>query len=175
MFAFESFSAVVSERENEPTFNCRAPQPTARCTIVTSSVSPERAETMLSQPAPRAATTSSSQRSRSGPGSSSVARPVAVIADPAEWDITADLTSNQLGLMEEGQGAEVTYYRDPANLPRAWALGTVEDAMQISDPPPYTSIVYNHFTGAEYSMELCFQGPVATEQVTWGTVKALYR
>ena len=36
-----------SERENEPTFNCPASQPTARCTMVTSSVSPERAETMV--------------------------------------------------------------------------------------------------------------------------------
>ena len=36
-----------SERENEPTFICPASQPTARCTMVTSSVSPERAETMV--------------------------------------------------------------------------------------------------------------------------------
>lgn len=73
------------------------------------------------------------------------------------------------------QDATVTYLRDPASLPRAWDLGTVGDAMQISDPPPYTSLAYNHFTGAEYSMELGFQGPVATERITLGAIKALYR
>src|SRR5437899_11922802 len=47
--------AMRSERAKEPTFSCPASQPTARCTIVTSSVSPERAETMVRQPAARAA------------------------------------------------------------------------------------------------------------------------
>ena len=47
--------AVRSERAHEPTFNCPAPQPTARWTIVTSSVSPERADTIVDQPAARAA------------------------------------------------------------------------------------------------------------------------
>ena len=47
--------AMRSERENDPTLSCLTPQPTARWTIVTSSVSPDRAETMLSQPAARAA------------------------------------------------------------------------------------------------------------------------
>ena len=47
--------AVRSERAHEPTFNWPAAQPTARWTIVTSSVSPERAETIDDQPAARAA------------------------------------------------------------------------------------------------------------------------
>src|SRR5207248_4540857 len=47
--------AMRSERANEPTFNCPTPQPIARCTIVTSSVSPERAETIAPHPAARAA------------------------------------------------------------------------------------------------------------------------
>src|SRR6185503_18579221 len=42
--------AMRSERANEPTLSCPASQPTARCTIVTSSVSPERAETIVPQP-----------------------------------------------------------------------------------------------------------------------------
>ena len=73
------------------------------------------------------------------------------------------------------QDAQVTYVRDPASLPRAWELGTVEDAMQIGDPPPYSSVAYNHFTGAEYSLEICFTGPVSTDSFTWTAVKALYR
>src|SRR5262249_11638304 len=47
--------AMRSERANEPTFNCFTPQPTARCTIETSSVSPERAERIAPKPAARAA------------------------------------------------------------------------------------------------------------------------
>ena len=73
------------------------------------------------------------------------------------------------------QSAEVTYLRDTASLPRTWELGTVEDAMQISAPPPYAPMTYNHFTGAEYSMELCFQGPIAAAPSSWSTIKALYR
>ena len=38
--------AMRSERAKLPTLSCGTPQPTARCTIETSSVSPERAETM---------------------------------------------------------------------------------------------------------------------------------
>ena len=38
--------AMRSPRANEPTFNCPAPQPIAKCTMVVSSVSPERADTM---------------------------------------------------------------------------------------------------------------------------------
>src|SRR5690606_20446879 len=40
-----SHLAIRSERVNEPTFSCWTPPPTARWTMVTSSVSPERAET----------------------------------------------------------------------------------------------------------------------------------
>ena len=47
--------AMRSERAKEPTLSWPAPQPTARCTIVTSSVSPERAETIAPQPPSRAA------------------------------------------------------------------------------------------------------------------------
>ena len=85
------------------------------------------------------------------------------------------LPGNYYGIGVAWQDVGVTYFRDPASLPRAWDLGTVEDAMQITDPPPYTSLIYNHFIGAEYSMELCFQGTIATETVTWGVVKAFYR
>ena len=49
-----------SERANDPTFNCFTPQPTARCTIVTSSVSPERADRIAPKPAARAASTAAS-------------------------------------------------------------------------------------------------------------------
>jgi len=51
----------------------------------------------------------------------------------------------------------ITYYRDPATLPRDWDLGTVEGALQHSIMPPIGSpIAANVYTGAEYSMELCF-------------------
>lgn len=46
--------AMRSERAKEPTFRPGARQPTARWTMVTSSVSPERAETMPPKPAARA-------------------------------------------------------------------------------------------------------------------------
>jgi multidrug efflux pump subunit AcrA (membrane-fusion protein) len=63
------------------------------------------------------------------PGKSAEAhKPVAVIADPAEWDITADLTSNQLSLMEEGQPAEVTMSSRP---------GEVFGAILVQLPYPY--------------------------------------
>ena len=42
--------AVRSTARNEPTFSWPTPHPMARCTIVTSSVSPERAEMMCSNP-----------------------------------------------------------------------------------------------------------------------------
>lgn len=45
---------IRSERWNEPTFSCPAPSPTDKWLIKLSSVSPERAETMLCQPAWRA-------------------------------------------------------------------------------------------------------------------------
>ena len=38
--------AMRSPRANEPTFNCPVCQPIAKCTIVVSSVSPERADTI---------------------------------------------------------------------------------------------------------------------------------
>ena len=53
---------------------------------------------------------------------------VAVIADPAEWNITADLTSGQLGLLEEGQSAEVTMSSRP---------GEIFEAILAQLPYPY--------------------------------------
>jgi multidrug resistance efflux pump len=53
---------------------------------------------------------------------------VAVIADPSEWDITADLTSGQLGLLEEGQTAEVTMSSQP---------GEIFEAILAQLPYPY--------------------------------------
>jgi multidrug efflux pump subunit AcrA (membrane-fusion protein) len=55
---------------------------------------------------------------------------VAVISDPAEWDITADLTSGQLGLLEEGQTAQVTMSSRP---------GEVFEATLSQLPYPYGS------------------------------------
>jgi multidrug efflux pump subunit AcrA (membrane-fusion protein) len=53
---------------------------------------------------------------------------VAVMADPNSWDITADLTSNQLSLLEEGQSAEVTMSSAP---------GQVFPAVLLQLPYPY--------------------------------------
>ena len=52
--------AMRSPRAKLPTLSWPTPQPTARCTIVTSSVSPERAETMPAKPASCAAVQASS-------------------------------------------------------------------------------------------------------------------
>ena len=43
--------AMRSLRANEPTLSCPAFQPTARCAMATSSDSPERADTMVPNPA----------------------------------------------------------------------------------------------------------------------------
>src|SRR5690242_4048670 len=43
--------AIRSERAKEPTLNCPASQPVERCAMETSSVSPERAETIAAHPA----------------------------------------------------------------------------------------------------------------------------
>jgi hypothetical protein len=69
----------------------------------------------------------------------------------------------------------VGYFRDPATLPRDWELGTVEDCMQISAPPPYTNLEYNHYPGAEYMMELCFEMGTPVEGPTWGAIKDTFR
>ncbi len=69
----------------------------------------------------------------------------------------------------------IGYFRDAASLPRTWDLGTVEDAMQISEPPPYTSLTYNHFPGAEYAMELCFDTGTPSDGTTWGRLKEFFR
>jgi multidrug efflux pump subunit AcrA (membrane-fusion protein) len=75
--------------------------------------------------------------------------PVAVIADPAEWDITADLTSNQLSLMEEGQGAEVTMSSRPgevfeailAQLPYPYGTGGGEVEVEDRDERAHITLV----------------------------------
>ena len=51
-----------------------------------------------------------------------------LIADPADWNITADLTSGQLGLLEEGQTADVTMSSRP---------GEVFEAILAQLPYPY--------------------------------------
>ncbi|MHC4475586.1 MAG: DUF4350 domain-containing protein [Planctomycetota bacterium] len=65
----------------------------------------------------------------------------------------------------------VTYYRDPATLPRSWALGTVEKTLQATGvtPPIVGPITPGTFAGAEYSMELCFGGCPTTYDVYLGT------
>jgi multidrug efflux pump subunit AcrA (membrane-fusion protein) len=76
-------------------------------------------------------------------------KPVAVIADPAEWDITADLTSNQLSLMEEGQGAEVTMSSRPgeifqailAQLPYPYGTGGGEVKVEDRDERVHITLV----------------------------------
>jgi multidrug efflux pump subunit AcrA (membrane-fusion protein) len=76
-------------------------------------------------------------------------KPVAVIADPAEWDITADLTSNQLGLLEEGQPAEVTMSSRPgevfeallAQLPYPYGTGGGEVKVEDRDERVHISLV----------------------------------
>ena len=55
-------------------------------------------------------------------------KPVAVIADPAEWNITASLTSSQLGLLQEGQSVEVTMSNRP---------GEIFEAILAQLPYPY--------------------------------------
>jgi multidrug efflux pump subunit AcrA (membrane-fusion protein) len=66
-------------------------------------------------------------------------KPVAVIADPAEWNITADLTSSQLGLLEEGQPAEVTMSSRPGEVFQAilaqlpYPYGTGGGAVKVAD------------------------------------------
>ena len=80
-------------------------------------------------------------------------------------EISVPLSSGVYYAIGAAWGPEsVTYVRDPATLPRAWALGTVEASAQGSSitPPIGGPVVINAFTGAEYSMTLCF-GPVPVE------------
>jgi multidrug efflux pump subunit AcrA (membrane-fusion protein) len=64
---------------------------------------------------------------------------VAVIADPTEVDVTADLTSNQMSLMEEGMSAEVTFSSRPGEVFEAiiaqlpYPYGTGGGAVQVED------------------------------------------
>lgn len=74
---------------------------------------------------------------------------VAVIADPATWDITSNLTSNQLSLMEEGQAAEVTMSSRPgevfqailAQLPYPYGTGGGEIAVEDRDERAHITLV----------------------------------
>lgn len=64
---------------------------------------------------------------------------VAVIADPSLVNITADLTSNQMSLMEEGMPAEVTFSSRPGEAFEAfiqqmpYPYGTGGGAVQVED------------------------------------------
>jgi multidrug resistance efflux pump len=64
---------------------------------------------------------------------------VAVIADPTEVDVTADLTSNQMSVMEEGMPAEVTFSSRPGEVFEAliaqlpYPYGTGGGAVQVED------------------------------------------
>lgn len=76
-------------------------------------------------------------------------KPIAVIADPSEWNITADLTSNQLGLLEEGQSAEVTMSSRPgevfeailAQLPYPYGTGGGETKVEDQDERVHISLL----------------------------------
>ena len=64
---------------------------------------------------------------------------VAVIADPSEVDIAAELTSGQMGLMEEGQRVEVTLSSAPGEVFQAvikqlpYPYGTGGGKVQVED------------------------------------------
>ena len=71
---------------------------------------------------------------------------VAVIADPREVEITADLTGNQMSIMEEGMPCEVTWSRRPgevftgviAQLP--YPYGTGGGSVRVENPDERTHI-----------------------------------
>ena len=82
---------------------------------------------------------------------------VAVIADPSEVDITADLTSNQLSVMEEGMMAEVTFSSRPgevfeaiiAQLPYPYGTGGGEAQVEDRDERVHIIIPNMEETGLE--------------------------
>lgn len=71
---------------------------------------------------------------------------VAVIADPREVEITADLTGNQMSIMEEGMPCEVTWSRRPgevftgavAQLP--YPYGTGGGSVRVENPDERTHL-----------------------------------
>jgi hypothetical protein len=73
-------------------------------------------------------------------------------------------------------GAEaVGYLRDPVSLPRDWELGQTVDALQLDAGPPAASVAYNHFPGAEYLLELCFESPTPLGDASWGVLKGTFQ
>lgn len=85
------------------------------------------------------------------PGNAVEARKkVAVIADPSQWDITADLTSNQLSVLQEGQAAEVTKSSTPGQVFEAtitqlpYPYGTGGGVAKVEDADERVHIVMNN-------------------------------
>jgi multidrug efflux pump subunit AcrA (membrane-fusion protein) len=76
-------------------------------------------------------------------------KPVAVIADPSEVDITADLTTAQLSLLEEGQSAQVALGREPGKiyeatitqLPYPYGTGGGEAKVEDQDERAHIELV----------------------------------
>jgi len=74
---------------------------------------------------------------------------IAVIADPNTWDITADLTSSQLSLLEEGQPAELTMSSAPGQifqailqqLPYPYGTGGGEAKVEDQDERIHVSLL----------------------------------
>jgi RND family efflux transporter MFP subunit len=81
------------------------------------------------------------------PGKAVEARkPVAVIADPRDIDITAELLSKQMDLLEEGMQAQVTLSRAPGQVFEAniqllpYPYGTGGGSVKVEDMDPRTHI-----------------------------------
>ncbi|MBL7201150.1 MAG: efflux RND transporter periplasmic adaptor subunit [Anaerolineae bacterium] len=84
------------------------------------------------------------------PGNAVEARKkVAVIADPNTWDITADLTTSQLSLFEEGQPGEITMSSVPGKifpallrqLPYPYGTGGGEAKVEDADERVHVSLL----------------------------------
>jgi multidrug efflux pump subunit AcrA (membrane-fusion protein) len=82
---------------------------------------------------------------------------VAVIADPNTVDITADLTTNQMSVMEEGMPADVTFSSRPgevfqaiiAQLPYPYGTGGGEVKVEDRDERAHVTIFNMENTGLE--------------------------
>jgi multidrug efflux pump subunit AcrA (membrane-fusion protein) len=82
---------------------------------------------------------------------------VAVIADPSTVDVTADLTTNQMSVMEEGMPAEVTFSSRPgevfeaiiAQLPYPYGTGGGEVKVEDRDERTHITILNMENTGLE--------------------------
>jgi multidrug efflux pump subunit AcrA (membrane-fusion protein) len=89
------------------------------------------------------------------PGQSVEARrPVAVIADPAEVDITADLTDAQMSVMEEAIPCEVTFSSRPGEIfagiiqQLPYPYGTGGGSVRVEDEDERTHILLDDMEGA---------------------------